>query len=243
LKVLGVVTARGGSKGLPGKNLRLLAGKPLIAHTIVTANQSRAFDRLILSTDDEAIAAAGRAFGCDVPFMRPAELARDETPHLPVLQHAVQWLRDHDRYAPDAVMILQPTSPLRRAADVQQSIAILERSGADSVVSVSEVPAHYNPMRTLRVDADGTATLFVTGEPVRQRINRRQDMPSAWTMNGAIYLFRTSALDGVDGVEPSLYGRRTAAYVMPDEFGISIDSLDDWTAAEHALTSLTPPRE
>ena len=235
MKVLGVVTARGGSKGLSGKNVRLLAGKPLVAHTIEVARESRAFDRLILSTDDEAIAAAGRACGCDVPFMRPAALARDETPHLPVLQHAVQWLRDHDRYEPDAVMILQPTSPLRRAADICESIAILERSGADSVVSVSEVPAHYNPMRTLRVGDDGLATLFMTGEPVRKRINRRQDMPAAWTMNGAIYVFRTFVLDGGDGMEPSLYGNRTVAHLMPHEFGISIDSLDDWTAAEQIL--------
>jgi len=232
MKILGVITARGGSKGLPGKNLRLLAGKPLLAHTIDAARESKAFDRVILSTDDEAIAAAGRTGGCEVPFMRPAELARDETPHLPVLQHAIAWLRDHERYEPDAVMILQPTSPLRRALDIRESIALLERPGADSVVSVSEVPAHYNPMRTLRIDEHGYASLFVTGEPVRRRINRRQDMPAAWTMNGAIYLFRTSVLDGA---EPSLYGSRTAAYVMAPELGISIDSLDDWTHAERTL--------
>ncbi len=243
MKVLGVVTARGGSKGLPGKNLRLLAGRPLIEHTIATAIASGAFDRLILSTDDDAIAAAGRTCGCEVPFLRPVDLARDETPHLPVLQHAVQWLRDCDRYDPDAVMILQPTSPLRRAADICGSIATLEQSGADSVVSVSEVPSHYNPMRTLRIDADGVVTLFVTGEPVRRRINRRQDMPTAWTMNGAIYLFRTFVLAGSEDVEPSLYGRRTAAYLMPDEFGLSIDSLNDWSAAEHAIASLILPPE
>ncbi len=251
MRVLGVVTARGGSKGLPGKNVRLLAGKPLIAHTIDTASASGAFDRLILSTDDDAIAAAARACGCEVPFIRPAELARDETPHLPVLQHAVAWLRDSEGYEPDAVMILQPTSPMRRACDIREAIAILERSGADSVVSVSEVPAHYNPMRTLRIDEDGVATLFVTGEPVRRRINRRQDMPAAWTMNGAIYLFRTFVLGGTDDVEPSLYGRRTAAYLMPDEFSISIDSLEDWTHAEHVIRrgsgqvdqTLVPPRE
>jgi CMP-N,N'-diacetyllegionaminic acid synthase len=237
LKVLGVVTARGGSKGLPGKNLRLLADKPLIAHTIDTARESRAFDRVILTTDDDAIADAARRCGCEVPFMRPAELARDETPHLPVLQHAVQWLRDRERYEPDAVMILQPTSPLRRVSDIRESIALLDRSGADSVVSVSEVPAHHNPMRTLRVDADGFATLFVTGEPVRRRINRRQDMPAAWTMNGAIYLFRTYVLDGP---EPSLYGERTAAYVMSHEFGLSIDSLDDWNDVEKALRLREP---
>ena len=194
----------------------------------------------MLSTDDEGIAAAARLRGCDVPFMRPAELARDETPHLPVLQHAIQWLSDQQGYQPDAVMILQPTSPLRRAIDIRESIALLEQSGADSVVSVSEVPAHYNPMRTLRVDDHGIASLFVTGEPVRRRINRRQDMPEAWTMNGAVYLFRTSVLTAA---EPSLYGNRTAAYVMPPEFGVSIDSLDDWAEAERALEHLAPQRE
>ena len=100
------------------------------------------------------------------------------------------------------------------------------------MVSVSEVPAHHNPMRTLRVDEHGIASLFVTGEPVRRRINRRQDMPAAWTMNGAVYLFRTSVLTAA---EPSLYGTRTAAYIMPAEHGISIDSLDDWADAERAL--------
>jgi len=237
LKVLAVITARSGSKGLPGKNLRLLNGRPLIGHTIDTARASRAFNRVIVSTDDEAIAAGARFLRAEVPFMRPAELAQDETPHLPVLQHAVQWLREHERYEPDAVMLLQPTSPLRTVTHIRESIALLERSGADSVVSVSEVPAHFNPMRTLRVDADGFATLYVTGEPVRRRINRRQDMPTAWTMNGAIYLFRTFVLDAS---EPSLYGERTAAYVMAHEFGISIDSLDDWNNVEKALRLREP---
>ena len=115
---------------------------------------------------------------------------------------------------------------------IAESIALLDRSDADSVVSVSEVPAHYNPMRTLRIDERGLASLFVTGQPVRQRINRRQDMPAAWTMNGAIYLFRTPLLFRQ---EPSLYGDRTAAYVMSHADGISIDSLDDWSEAERIL--------
>jgi CMP-N,N'-diacetyllegionaminic acid synthase len=232
VKVLGVITARGGSKGLPGKNLKVLAGKPLIAYTVEAAGDSGAFDRLILSTDADDIAAAGRALGCDVPFLRPADLARDDTPHLPVLQHAVRWLGEHEQYTPDAVMILQPTSPFRRPAHIRESIALLDRSGADSVVSVSEVPAHYNPMRTLRLDDRGMASLFVTGQPVRRRINRRQDIPTAWTMNGAVYLFRTPLLFAS---EPSLYGDRTAAYVMSPADGISIDSRDDWSDAERIL--------
>src|SRR6266545_4806638 len=222
--VLGVITARGGSKAIPGKNIKLLGGKPLITHTIEYANASGALDRLILSTDDSTIADVARAAGCEVPFIRPADLALDTTPHLPVMQHAVTWLAEHDGYRPDAVMILQPTSPLRRSVDIARAIDLLDRSGADSVVSVSEVPAHFNPMRILTADADGRARLFVTGDPVRRRINRRQDMPAAWTMNGAIYLVRTPLLFDAN---PSLYGDRTAAYVMPPERGISIDDVDD----------------
>ncbi len=232
MNVLGVITARGGSKGIPGKNLKPLAGKPLIVYTIETAKASGAFERLILSTDDRAIADQARAAGCDVPFIRPAELARDETPHLPVLQHAVNWLHEHEHYRPDIVMILQPTSPLRRPEDIRGALALLDRTGADSVLSVSEVSAHAHPMRTLRVAPSGDAVLFVTGEPVRNRINRRQDLPSAWLMNGAIYAFRTPVLLAS---EPSLYGNRTVAYRMEPSDGISIDDVHDWEAAERAL--------
>ena len=239
MKILGLVTARGGSKGLPGKNLRPLAGKPLIAYTIETAHASGAFDRLVLSTDDAAIAAVARTLGCDVPFVRPAELARDETPHLPVVRHAVRWLDEHEGYKPDAVMILQPTSPLRQPQQIREAVALLESSGADSVISVGRVPDHYHPMRTVSIDAAGDAALFVTGEPVRRRINRRQDMPPAWAMNGAIYLLRTSLLSAA---EPGLYGDRVAAYVMPLASGISIDSIEDWAAAERALEDLVTKR-
>jgi CMP-N,N'-diacetyllegionaminic acid synthase len=232
LKVLGVITARGGSKGLPGKNLKLLGGRPLIAYTVEAARESGAFDRVVLSTDAPDIAAAARALGSDVPFMRPPELARDETPHQPVLEHAVRWLDENQQYRPDAVMILQPTSPFRSTRHIREAIALLERSGADSVVSVSDVPAHFNPMRALRVDDRGMASLFVTGQPVRFRINRRQDLPPAWTMNGAIYLFRTRVLFAR---EPSLYGETTAAYLMPAAEGISIDSIEDWIEAERTL--------
>jgi CMP-N,N'-diacetyllegionaminic acid synthase len=232
LIVLGIITARGGSKGVPGKNLKLLAGRPLLAYTVDSARACQALDRVILSTEDEAIADAGRSLGVEVPFIRPAELSRDDTPHLPVIQHAARWMREHLDYRPDAVMVLQPTSPLRAAADIAAAIALLESSGADSVVSVSEVPAHSHPSRTLRVDATGHAVLFASGEPVRKRINRRQDLPAAWVMNGAIYACRTAVLEGPD---PSLYGDRVVAYQMPHERSISIDDMNDWAEAEHAL--------
>jgi CMP-N,N'-diacetyllegionaminic acid synthase len=232
MTVLGLVTARAGSKGVPGKNLKPLNGRPLLAYTIEAARASGVLHRLVLSTEDEEIASVGRALGCEVPFTRPQALAHDETPHLPVILHAVQWLAEHEGYRPDAVMILQPTSPLRAAADIQASVALLASSAADSVLSVSEVPAHFHPMRTLSLDAEGDARLLVTGEPVRRRINRRQDLPEAWVMNGAIYCCRIRVLDST---EPSLYGDRVLAYRMPASRGLSIDDADDWKAAERAL--------
>jgi CMP-N,N'-diacetyllegionaminic acid synthase len=230
--VLGVITARGGSKGIPGKNLKPLVGRPLIDYTVEAARASDVFDRVIVSTDDAEIASHARTRGCDVPFLRPAELAGDDTPHLPVMQHAVDWLAEHQAYRPDAVVILQPTSPLRRAEDVREAVHLLEQSDADSVVSVTEVPAHMNPMRMLRVDNRGRATLFVTGEPVRRRINRRQDMPPAWVMNGAVYAFRARVLYAD---EPSLYGTSTLAMPMPEPFGLSIDTPEDWSEAEKVI--------
>ena len=231
MRALGIITARGGSKGVPGKNLKLLGGKPLIHYSIDAANDTP-LERLILSTEDPKIAEVARSLGCDVPFMRPAELARDETPHLPVIQHAVQWLIDQQGYRAEAVVILQPTSPLRSSADIAAALRMLELSGADSVVSVNEVPAHAHPMRMLHVDDGGFATLFVNGQPVRRRINRRQDLPQAWVMNGAVYAFRPDVLFGAS---PSLYGDRVVAYPMPIERSISIDTPEDWEAAEHAL--------
>jgi CMP-N-acetylneuraminic acid synthetase len=230
---LGIVTARGGSKGIPGKNLKLLVGKPLLAYTVEAALASQAIDRLMLSTDDAEIAEVGRALGCEVPFMRPAELARDETPHLPVILHAAGWMERHAAYRPDAVLILQPTSPLRSADDIRASLALLEQSGADSVVSVSPVSAHAHPLRMLRVNTQGEAVLFVTGQPVRERIHRRQDLPEAWVLNGAIYACRTRVLRAA---EPSLYGDRVVAYRMSAVRGLSIDDPRDWEEAERVLT-------
>jgi CMP-N,N'-diacetyllegionaminic acid synthase len=234
--VLGVVTARAGSKSVPCKNTRLLAGKPLIAYTIDAAIESRAFDRLILSTDDDLAAAIARERGCEVPFMRPASLAGDQTPHLPVMQHAVSWLYDHGGYTPDWVMILLPTSPLRQPAHIRDAIDLALSSGADSVVGVDELPPHYHPMRVVTFDAGGWARLFMNGAPVKTRPVRRQDMPRAWVLNGAIYLFRTPVL--FDAVEPSMYGDKVAAYVMPHPYGFNIDEPDDWATAERLLAGV-----
>src|SRR3989338_8674422 len=174
-KILGVVTARGGSKSIPGKNIKLLGGKPLISHIIESAKKSGIFDRLILSTDDEKIAEVAKKYGVEMLFLRPAELAQDATPHLPVIEHALAFMRDNEKYTPEYTAILQPTSPMVKPQDFIKAFELLKEKNADSVIGVVKIPPHYNPLRSLKTDSDGFLSLFVTGDPVRKRISRRQD--------------------------------------------------------------------
>lgn len=230
MKILGIIPARGGSKSIPRKNIKDLAGKPLIAWTIETAKTARVLDRVVLTTDDEEIADAGRQYGAEVPFLRPKELAEDTTPTLPVLQHAVLWLKDNENYFPDAVMLLQPTSPLRQPFHIQEAIKFFNDSGADSLVSVVETPGHFSPYWAVVEDASGWAKLF-TGDPIRKRIPRRQAFPQkTYAHNGAIYLFKTELL--FHPTEPSLYGDKVKLYPMDSKFSVNIDHPEDWALAE-----------
>lgn len=233
-KILGIITARGGSKGIPGKNIKPLLGKPLIAYTIEAALASGAFDRLILSTDDAEIAHVARESGCEVPFMRPAELADDKAGHLGVVQHAVTELRKLDGYEPDYAMILQPTSPLRQAFHLKEAADLIVKSGADSVLSVAEIPENFSPHKAMVVSADGGLQLF-NGNPVRKRVARRQDLPKCYWSVGAIYLFKTELLFAP---EPSFYGEKVVPYIMESKYLIDINMPEDWQKAEEALLKL-----
>lgn len=229
MRVVGIVTARGGSKGIPGKNVRLLRGKPLLQYTAEAALASRGLNRVILSTEDEQIATIGRSCGLEVPFLRPAELARDDTPTLPVLQHAVGELeRQGDRY--DAVCLLQPTNPLRSPDDIDGCIAQLENSGADAVVTVLPIPAKHNPHWAYFQTSDGYLRLS-TGES--EPIPRRQDLPPAFHREGSVYLTRRDVL--MEG--NSLYGKLLTGYVLDADRCVSIDDLADWARAEQLLES------
>ena len=140
-KVLALIPARGGSKGIPGKNIRLLAGKPLIAHSIEQAKASKYVDRVIISTDDEKITQVAREFGAEVPFMRPAEIAQDLTPDFPAFEHCLDWLKEYEGYEPDIVVHLRPTGPLRTSKQIDDGIELLAKyPEADSVRSVNEPP-------------------------------------------------------------------------------------------------------
>ena len=180
--VLGVVPARGGSKAIPNKNLAPLGGRPLLAYTADAVLKSRRVTRTVVSTDDPAIATVARGLGLDVPFTRPKALAGDDTAMLPVVQHALEMVRAAG-FHPDAVVLLQPTSPLRRAEHIDAAIALLEESGSDSVVSVIDVPHHFNPVSVMRLDGDRLRPFLE--EP---SVTRRQDKPRVLARNGPAVL-------------------------------------------------------
>ncbi|MEK7590516.1 MAG: acylneuraminate cytidylyltransferase family protein [Patescibacteria group bacterium] len=234
-KILGIITARGGSKGFPGKNIKPLLGKPLLAYSIEAAKSSGVFDRLIVSTEDEKIAEVARQYGCEVPFMRPKELARDDTPHLPVIQHAMQWLKENEKYEPDYVMILQPTSPLRQPFHMKEAVELIQKTGADSVMGVSEVPDNFTPTEVMRIKEDGTLQLF-DGNPVYKRAVRRQDLPQCHASNGALYLFKTHLI--FNKKNPNFYGEKVAPYVFDKKYAVDINTHQDWEEAEEALIKL-----
>ena len=232
MRVLAVIPARGGSKSVPRKNIKDLGGKPLITWTIEAAKASGVFDRLILTTDDTEIAEVGKRYGAEVPFMRPSELAQDTTPTLPVLQHAITWLKEQEGYEPDAGMLLQPTTPFRSAEHIKGAVELFEKTGADSVVSVVEIPGNYNPHWAFKVDEDLRATLYLGGA-IKTRIKRRQDLPKAYSPNGMIYLFKPKFL--FDAADQNFYGDDVRAYEVEERVSINIDSPEDWVLAEMAV--------
>lgn len=227
-KILGIITARGGSKSIQRKNIKELAGKPLIVYTIEAAKASGVFDRLICSTDDEEIASIARRCGCEVPFMRPKELATDVTQHLPVIQHAVSLLKEREGYNPDYVMILQPTSPLRQAFHIKEAAELIMKSNADSVLSVSEISENFNPHKAMVLGGNGTLHLF-NGNPIKKRTPRRQDLQKTYWSIGSIYLFKKELLFGE---EPSFYGENVLPYIVDKKYVVDINEPEDWEIAE-----------
>ena len=232
---MGIITARGGSKSIPRKNIKDLGGKPLIVWTIEAAKNSGIFDRIILSTDDEEIAEVSKKFGAEVPFMRPAELAEDTTPHMPVLKHAVKWLKQNENYEPDYVAILQPTAPFREPRHFKEAFELLEKTDADSVLGVREIPLHFNPAWAYRADENNFLKLFVSEGPLKKRIMRRQNLSPAYTHNGAVYIFKTGLLFGS---EPNFYGEKVVPYVMDAASSVNIDGVDDWEEAEKRIKEI-----
>ncbi|REJ78557.1 MAG: acylneuraminate cytidylyltransferase family protein [Acidobacteria bacterium] len=227
MRVLGLIPARGGSKGVPRKNIKLLNGKPLLAYTAESALNANLLSKVILSTDDNEIARVGKELGLEVPFMRPPELAEDSTPTFPVVAHAVRHMQETGELF-DAVCLLQPTSPLRRPEDIDGSIHLLAESGADSVVSVLRVPHAYNPKWVYWKSENGELAL-TSGD--KEPVSRRQDLPDAFHRDGSVYVVRTKVLRKYE----NLYGRSVFGYEIERRHSANIDTLEDWNFVENLI--------
>ena len=235
-RVVAIVPARGGSKSIPRKNVKLLGGVPLLAYSIEAGLAARLVDRVIVSTDDPEIAATARRFGADVPFMRPASLAQDATPDLPVFQHALEWLETHDDCVPEIVVQLRPTSPLRPPDCVDAAIELLRGDpAADSVRGV--VQASQNPYKMWRLRADGAMVPLLDDEGPEHYNRPRQELPPTYWQTGQVDAIRTATIRG----KASMTGARIKALVIDSWYACDIDTEADWRRTEWTLGRLDRP--
>jgi CMP-N,N'-diacetyllegionaminic acid synthase len=224
MKILGVIPARGGSKSVPRKNIALLHGKPMLAYTIESAKNSQHLTHCVLSSEDPEIIAVARQYGAEAPFVRPAELATDTAPTLPVVQHATREMENREQLIFDYIVLLQPTTPLRLSKDIDAVLEKLILSGADSVVSVVDVGA-YHPARMRQIVDDQLIEL-----PIREakEMQRRQDLPPVFIRNGAVYAVKREVVMEHN----SMIGKVSRPYIMPEERSINVDSPLDFLLAE-----------
>jgi CMP-N,N'-diacetyllegionaminic acid synthase len=232
MKIMGLIPARSGSKGVPRKNIRLLAGKPLITWTIEQALASRCLDRVIVSTDSCEIADIAKGYGAEIPFLRPAELASDETPDLPVYRHALSWIGEREGYCPDYVVWLRPTSPLRTASDISAAASLLVASDADCVRSVCRMDAH--PYYSLRI-VENRLCSFLPSADDRHYL-RRQLLPEVYHVNGCVDVVRCTSIKDPE----LLFSGNMLPYIMPLERSLDIDTDFHFRIAEFLMNGRAP---
>lgn len=229
-KVLGLILARGGSKSIPKKNIKLLGGKPLIAHTIEKARTSRYLDRIILSTDDEEIAAVGRKYGAETPFMRPKELAEDATQDFPVIVHALEWLKANENWKSDFVVHLRPTHPFRKVEHIDEGVRLLTQNPkADAVWTVGIPPV--TPYKMFSVGSDGFLKPVLELDGMKEAFNMpRQKLPKAWNHYGQVDVARYETIME----KRSMNGECILPIFLEGEL-IDIDTPVDWEFAEFMI--------
>lgn len=224
-KIVCVIPARSGSKGLPGKNIKKVLGKPLIAYSIEQARGAKYIDRVIVSTDSKKIAGIARRSGAEVPFLRPKRLAGDKSGTIDVLLHAVDWLEKQEKFAFDILVLLHVTAPLRSAEDIDRSIELLFKKNTDNVFSVTE--AHRNPyFNMVEFNRSGKVALIKKG-----RYANRQSAPRVFDINSSIYVWWKDVLKN----RKSLFPGHTRIYRMPKERSVDIDDCIDLTIVEMLL--------
>ncbi|HDD61959.1 MAG TPA: N-acylneuraminate cytidylyltransferase [Chloroflexi bacterium] len=232
VEVLALIPARGGSKGIPRKNIKDLGDHPLIAYSIASGLSSKLVTRTIVTTDDEEIARIARDYGAEVPFLRPEEFARDDTRDLPVFQHVLAWLKENEEYQPDVVVQLRPTSPFRSPELVDEAIQILlDNPQANSVRGI--VPSKQNPYKMWQVQDDGQMAPLLDTEFIEAYNMPRQELPATFWQTGHIDAIRTQTI-----LNDSMSGEIVYACQIDPWFSVDLDSLLDWEYAESRLEAL-----
>ena len=227
MKILGLIPARGGSKGIPGKNIKSLVGKPLLQYTFEAAKNSKLLTRAILSSDDQNIIEIAKKIRLEVPFLRPQELAQDNTSSLAVVQHAMKVFAEKNEKF-DAVCLLQPTTPFRRQGLIDEAIEQFKAGDYDSLISVREVPAEFNPHWVFE-ENNGRLTI-ATGE--KEIISQRQKLPKVYHRDGAIYITKTNVLLE----QNSLYGQKIGFIDTTGDPYVNIDTPEDWEKAGRIIS-------
>ncbi len=227
MKILGIIPARGGSKGIPKKNIKLLGGIPLLEHTAKAALASKSLSRVILSSDHNEIIEVAKNIGLEVPFIRPENLSQDDTPSIAVIKHALKFFKTNNEYF-DAVCLLQVTSPFREKDLIDRSIKKFESEDLDSLISVREIPTDFNPHWTFEIDFNDRLKI-ATGDEII--ISRRQELPKAFHRDGAIYITKTDVILE----QNSLYGKSIGYIESKNTNYVNIDTPEDWCAAEEII--------
>ncbi|OGS37022.1 MAG: hypothetical protein A2293_15455 [Elusimicrobia bacterium RIFOXYB2_FULL_49_7] len=227
-KILALIPARSGSKTVKDKNIKTVGGIPLIAWTIRSAKESRHIDRILVSTDSGKYASISRRFGAETPFLRPGRISGDKTPVIEVIRHCLTYLADEENYRPAIVILLQPTSPFRSSGDIDRAIRLYKNSKADTLVSVSEVPAHFNRPWQLSVTRDNNLTT-ARGENLNKLPTRKQDIRPAYYRDGEIYIFKSSDILNKN----KLYGAKVIPFIHNDAPTVNIDTQSELEYARY----------
>lgn len=227
LKILGLITARGGSKGIPGKNIKMLGDKPLLGYVAQDALNAKLLSKVVISTDSEEIAEIAKQFGVEVPFLRPTHLALDNTPSWQVVEHVIDYYESRNEYF-DAVCLLQPTSPFKPTGFIDKAIELFINAQPDTLISVMKVPHVYNPHWVFEKTENDFLKISTGDDTI---ITRRQDLPNAFYRDGSVYLFRTSFFRK----NKVLVGGKTAFIESDPDYYCNLDTMEDWENAQKTI--------
>lgn len=237
MKIIGLIPARGGSKRIPRKNIKIFLGKPLIYWTIKVAKESKIFDRIILSTEDEEIAKIGKKYGVEIPFKRPKKLATDKADSFSVIRHTLMWLIKKEKYFANLVVLLEPSSPGRRPFHIREALKIIKKNAEiDSLIGISKVAPNLNPLKILKLGKNNLVFRFTDGEKIKNLIHRNQELPVVYHINSALYIFRAKNVLKYEGA--GCYGEKVYGYLMDPIYDIDIDEPDDWEIAEFKMKKI-----